>query len=152
MLNNCIQYLSSHGFGSFAQLDVNKPDEGGVKFITLQEKVLELMEELGTFRAAMGSSFVTAQKNPPEEEKMPEQTPASSRCKFEQNITITGKALKYDETPIKRNPQTENGSPSQKDTPYTNRSIIVPHAIINSGSASQFSDMEAFLTAKFRGH
>ena len=105
MLNNCIQYLSSHGFGSFAQLDVNKPDEGGVKFITLQEKVLELMEELGTFRAAMGSSFVTAQKNPPEEEKMPEQTPASSRCKFEQNITAIPKTLKYDETPVKMNPQ-----------------------------------------------
>ena len=119
-----------------SQLDINKPDEGGLKLLTLREKVLELMEELGTFREAMGSSFVTAQKNPPEEEKMPEPSPASSRCRFEQNITVTGKALKYEETPVKRNPQTENLSPSQRDTPYTNRSIIVPHAIINSGSAS----------------
>ena len=63
-----------------------------------------------------------------------------------------GKTLKYDETPAKRNPQTENMSPSQHDTPFTNRSILVPHAIINSGSASQISDMELYLSAKFRAH
>ena len=60
MLNNCIQHLSTHGFASMAHLDVNKPDEGSLKLLTLREKVLELMEELGTFREAMGSSFVTA--------------------------------------------------------------------------------------------
>ena len=41
-------------------------------------------------------------------------------------------------------------TPSHRDTPYTNRSIIVPHAIINSGSVSQISEMEVFLTTKLR--
>ena len=152
LLGLCIEHLSTHGFPALAHLDVDKPDEGGIKFAEMKEKVQELIEELGTIRECMVSAFITESKNPPEEQKLPEQTPASQKSRYDQNVTVTGKTLKYDETPAKRNPQTENMSPSQHETPFTNRSIIVPHAIMNSGSASQISDMELYLSAKFRAH
>ena len=152
MLQNCIDYLASHGFSAYSRLDINKPEEGGIKFFTLKERVQELMEELGTCCNDLGSAFKTEQMNPPEEEKRPEKSLLIPGTPVQQNCTIHPKSLKFDETPAKRNPPTENDSPSQKSSPLSNRSVIVPHALANSGSASQISVMESYLVGKLRSH
>ena len=107
MLGLCIDHLKSGGYPGFAILDVDKPEDGGVKFAQLKEKVEELLEELGTVRQEMGSQWITEKDKPTEEQKKEEQSPGSQRIKFDQNDMVIGKKLTYGETPIKANPQSQ---------------------------------------------
>ena len=39
IMTNCIEHLKTHGFPAYGHLDVNKPEEGGIKFSSLKTSV-----------------------------------------------------------------------------------------------------------------
>lgn len=150
MMVSCLNHLISKNHTFFKDLDITKPQDGGVKFASFKTKVSELMEELGAVQENLGSGFKTDIKHPPEEEKLPESSARSLRSTSLKNPPIPPKKLNFENTPKARNLQTENDTASQKQALKTPKNITLVQPPENSGATSQLSDIEAYFSEKFR--